>query len=84
MVSLVETEERNDVDHSLSNNKPIFFFQIIVACFKVFTTWDDEYEKLEGRLRDVVRRKREKGLKMVWRVNPTHKRLQARLDQMRK
>ena len=56
----------------------------MVACFEVFTTWDDEYEKLQGLLRDIVKKKREESLKMVWRVNPTHKRLQARLDQMRK
>ena len=56
----------------------------MVACFEVFTTWDDEYEKLQTLLRDIVKKKREESLKMVWRVNPAHKRLQARLDQMRK
>ena len=54
------------------------------ACFEVFTAWDDEYDKLQGLLRDIVKKKREEHLKMVWRVNPSHKRLQARLDQMRK
>ncbi|RMX44013.1 hypothetical protein pdam_00012965 [Pocillopora damicornis] len=60
------------------------FEKIMVACFEVFTTWDDEYEKLQTLLRDIVKKKREESLKMVWRVNPAHKRLQARLDQMRK
>jgi len=51
----------------------------------VFTRWDDEYEKLQTLLQsDIVKKKREESLKMVWRVNPAHKRLQARLDQMRK
>mgnify|MGYP001796548835 FL=1 len=56
----------------------------MAACFEVFATWDDEYEKLQGLLRDIVKKKREESMKMVWRVNPAHKRLQARLDQMRK
>ena len=56
----------------------------MAVCFEVFATWDDEYEKLQGLLRDIVKKKREESMKMVWRVNPAHKRLQARLDQMRK
>lgn len=58
--------------------------QVMVACFEVFQTWDDEYEKLQVLLRDIVKRKREENLKMVWRINPAHRKLQARLDQMRK
>ena len=61
-----------------------YSFQIMISCFEVFTTWDDEYEKLQTLLRDIVKKKREESMKMVWRVNPAHKRLQARLDQMRK
>ncbi|XP_077870638.1 cytoplasmic dynein 1 heavy chain 1-like [Saccoglossus kowalevskii] len=60
------------------------FEKVMSASFEVFGTWDDEYEKLQGLLRDIVKKKREESLKMVWRVNPAHKRLQARLDQMRK
>ncbi|XP_023932000.1 cytoplasmic dynein 1 heavy chain 1-like, partial [Lingula anatina] len=60
------------------------FEKVMGACFEVFSTWDDEYDKLQGLLRDIVKKKREEHLKMVWRVNPAHKRLQARLDQMRK
>ncbi|XP_055497118.1 cytoplasmic dynein 1 heavy chain 1 isoform X1 [Leucoraja erinacea] len=60
------------------------FEKVMVACFEVFQTWDDEYEKLQVLLRDIVKRKREENLKMVWRINPAHRRLQARLDQMRK
>lgn len=62
----------------------LFFCQVMVACFEVFQTWDDEYEKLQVLLRDIVKRKREENLKMVWRINPAHRKLQARLDQMRK
>lgn len=56
----------------------------MTACFEVFAMWDDEYDKLQGLLRDIVKKKREEHLKMVWRVNPAHKRLQTRLDHMRK
>lgn len=56
----------------------------MLACFDVFSIWDEEYEKLQGLLRDIVKKKRDESLKMVWRVNPAHKRLQGRLDQMRK
>ncbi|XP_052769398.1 cytoplasmic dynein 1 heavy chain 1-like isoform X2 [Mya arenaria] len=60
------------------------FEKVISACFDVFSTWDDEYDKLQGLLRDLVKKKREEHLRMVWRVNPAHKRLQGRLDHMRK
>ena len=60
------------------------FEKVMSACFEVFSTWDDEYEKLQGLLRDIVKKKREETLKMVWRVNPAHKRLQLRLEHMRK
>ncbi|XP_070608209.1 cytoplasmic dynein 1 heavy chain 1 isoform X1 [Erythrolamprus reginae] len=60
------------------------FEKVMVACFEVFQSWDDEYEKLQVLLRDIVKRKREENLKMVWRINPAHRKLQARLDQMRK
>jgi len=35
-------------------------------------------------MRDIVKRKRDEHLKMVWRVNFSHKRLQMRIEQMRK
>ncbi|XP_053373809.1 cytoplasmic dynein 1 heavy chain 1-like isoform X4 [Mercenaria mercenaria] len=60
------------------------FEKVMSACFDVFSTWDDEYDKLQGLLRDLVKKKREEHLRMVWRVNPAHKRLQGRLDHMRK
>ncbi|RWS14208.1 Dynein heavy chain: cytoplasmic-like protein [Dinothrombium tinctorium] len=60
------------------------FERIVNACFDVFMTWDDEYDKLQGIMRDIVKKKREEHLKMVWRINLAHKRLHARMDQMRK
>lgn len=60
------------------------FERVMVACFEVFSSWDDEYDKLQGLLRDIVKKKREEHMKMVWRVNPAHKRLQGRLENMRK
>ena len=55
-----------------------------MSCFEVFQTWEDEYEKLQVLLRDIVKRKREENLKMVWRLSPAHRKLQSRLDHMRR
>lgn len=60
------------------------FEKVMLQCSEVFSTWDDEYDKLQGLMRDIVKRKRDEHLKMVWRVNFSHKRLQARIEQMRK
>ncbi|ROT81449.1 Dynein heavy chain, cytoplasmic [Penaeus vannamei] len=60
------------------------FEKVMSQCFDVFITWDDEYEKLQGLLRDIVKKKRDEQLKMVWRVSPAHKKLQLRMEQMRK
>jgi dynein heavy chain 1 len=38
----------------------------------------------EGLMRDIVKKKRDEHLKMVWRVNFSHKRLQGRMEQMRR
>lgn len=54
------------------------FEKTMKSCFSVFTAWDDEYEKLQAILRDLAKRKRDE-FKMVWRINPSHKRLQNRL-----
>ncbi|GLV39725.1 Dynein heavy chain 64C [Carabus blaptoides fortunei] len=60
------------------------FEKVMGQCFEVFTTWDDEYDKLQGLLRDIVKKKRDEHLKMVWRVSFQHKRLQTRMENMRK
>ncbi|GBP31564.1 Dynein heavy chain, cytoplasmic [Eumeta japonica] len=60
------------------------FEKVMSQCFEVFSCWDDEYEKLQGLLRDIVKKKRDEHLKMVWRVSPSHKRLQARMEHMRR
>uniref|UniRef100_A0A336KP21 Dynein heavy chain, cytoplasmic n=1 Tax=Culicoides sonorensis TaxID=179676 RepID=A0A336KP21_CULSO len=60
------------------------FERVMSQCFEVFTCWDDEYDKLQGLLRDIVKKKRDEQLKMVWRVNPAHKKLQQRMEHMRK
>jgi dynein heavy chain 1 len=59
------------------------FEKTMKSCFAVFTSWDDEYEKLQGILRELAKRKRDE-FKMVWRINPSHKRLQNRLVVMQK
>lgn len=59
------------------------FEKVMGQCFEVFNTWDDEYDKLTGLLRDVVKKKRDEHMKMVWRVSPAHKKLQTRMEHMR-
>lgn len=59
------------------------FEKVMTQCFEVFTTWDDEYDKLQGLLRDIVKKKRDEHFKMVWRISPQHKRLQNRMEHMR-
>lgn len=59
------------------------FEKVMAQCFDVFSTWDDEYDKLQGLLRDIVKKKRDEHIKMVWRVSPAHKRLQTRMEHMR-
>ncbi|XP_071453347.1 dynein heavy chain, cytoplasmic isoform X3 [Hetaerina americana] len=60
------------------------FEKVMTQCFDVFSTWDDEFDKLQGLLRDVIKKKRDESLKMVWRIAPAHKRLQGRMENMRK
>ncbi|XP_044006814.1 dynein heavy chain, cytoplasmic isoform X3 [Aphidius gifuensis] len=60
------------------------FEKVMAQCFEVFNTWDDEYDKLTGLLRDFVKKKRDEHMKMVWRVAPAHKKLQTRMEQMRR
>ncbi|XP_065167911.1 dynein heavy chain, cytoplasmic isoform X2 [Atheta coriaria] len=60
------------------------FEKVMTQCFEVFSTWEDEYEKLQGLLRDIVKKKRDEQLKMVWRLSAQHKKLQTRMEQIRK
>ncbi|XP_064484606.1 dynein heavy chain, cytoplasmic-like isoform X2 [Ornithodoros turicata] len=64
---------------------PFDHFEVVLgACQEVFNSWDEDYDKLQQLLRDIVKKKRDEHVKMVWRVSPAHKRLQARMEQMRK
>ena len=64
----------------------IIFFnsKVMASTFAVFATWDDEYDRLQQILRDMAKKKRDDSLKTMWRVNPSHKKLQARVDTLRK
>jgi dynein heavy chain 1 len=57
------------------------FEKTIKVYMAVFSTWDDEYEKLQGLIRDLSKRKRDE-FKLSWRINAAHKRLQTRLVAM--
>jgi dynein heavy chain 1 len=60
------------------------FERIVKACDDVFATWDDEYERLANLVRDVRRAVRANDVRMAWRVSLSHKKLQQRLDQMKR
>lgn len=59
------------------------FDSLMTQCFAVFSTWNDEYDKLTTLMRDLTKKKRDEQLKLTWRLNPQHKKLESRLDQMR-
>ncbi|KAJ8974295.1 hypothetical protein NQ317_014466 [Molorchus minor] len=56
------------------------FEKVMTQCFDVFAIWEDEYEKLQA----LLRKKRDEHMKMVWRISAQHKKLQSRMEQMRK
>lgn len=60
------------------------FEKVMTQCFDVFAIWEDEYEKLQALLRDIIKKKRDENMKMVWRISAQHKKLQSRMEQMRK
>ena len=57
------------------------FEKVMTQCSEVFNSWDDEYDKLQGLMRDIIERRDER-LKTVWTVNFSHKRLQERMSYM--
>lgn len=59
------------------------FDSLMSQCFAVFSTWNDEYDKLATLMRDLSKKKRDEQLKLTWRLNPQHKKLENRLEQMR-
>lgn len=59
------------------------FERVIASCTKVFTTWENEYDKLQALLREMVKKQREGRTKLTWRVNLAHKRLQTRMENMK-
>ncbi len=59
------------------------FDAILADAMKVFTVWDDEHDKLNALMRDLSKKKRDEPMKMAWRIQPEHKKLQMRLEQTR-
>ena len=61
------------------------FEPVLMSAADVFATWEDEYEKLQGVMRDIAKRKhRDEQAKSAWRKVPNHKKLQQRLEQLRR
>lgn len=50
----------------------------------VFATWEDEYDKLIGMVKEMVKKKRDDSLKINWQLNLSHKLLQSRLEYLKK
>ena len=49
-------------------------------------TWSDEYEKVNAVIREMMKKKRDENMKVLWRAQAGqgHKALQARMDNMKK
>lgn len=60
------------------------FEKVVQACLNVFSFWEDEWDKLQGLMRDIVKKKRDEHLKMSWKMNLEHKKLHTRMEVMRK
>ena len=50
--------------------------------FEVFQSWDEEYDKLAGQLRDIAKRKRDEMIKIGYRIG-AHRQLQDRLTNLK-
>ena len=50
--------------------------------FEVFTSWDEEYDKLAGQLREVARRRRDEMIKIGYRIG-AQRQLQERLTNLK-
>lgn len=51
-------------------------------CIEVFTTWDDDNDRLQGQLREINKKKRDE-IK-TFRPTQAHKKLQERLQTLQK
>ena len=58
-------------------------FEVVhVSSNKVFSSWDDEFEKFNSQLRDLAKKRRDETVKFHIKFNLSHKKLQDRLEQM--
>ena len=55
------------------------FHKVMSQCHEVFTSWDDEYDELQGLMGDIVKKKGDEHLRMA---NFSHKRMQVRMEHM--
>ena len=55
---------------------------MIVQCIEVFTAWDDDYDRFQGQLRDINKKKRDE-MKVTFRATHVHKKLNERLSALR-
>ncbi|CAF4904324.1 unnamed protein product, partial [Rotaria magnacalcarata] len=52
---------------------------------EISSLWDEEYEKCQTLLRDMTKKNvvTAQQLKQAWKITPEHKKLQARLEDLR-
>jgi len=60
------------------------FDRVIHGCELVFAAWDHEDEKFRGVLRTMLQRRRDESIRLVGRINPSHKQLKERLLDLNK
>ncbi|CAF1453141.1 unnamed protein product, partial [Rotaria magnacalcarata] len=61
------------------------FDEILNECMEISSLWDEEYEKCQTLLRDMTKKNvvTAQQLKQAWKITPEHKKLQARLEDLR-
>ncbi|CAJ0587193.1 unnamed protein product, partial [Mesorhabditis spiculigera] len=59
------------------------FDQLMNDCFKVFAKWDQEYDRSSILMREMVKKKREETLRLTFKPNHVHKKLEQRLAQIK-
>ena len=59
-------------------------WKVMKSTWKVFFNWDEEYEKFISQLRDLSKRKKEETLKFHWKLVLAHRKLQTRLQHLKR
>lgn len=61
----------------------VLFDETIALCNAVFGKWDDEHDKFIALLREINKKKRDDPVKLTWKMKAVHKKLEARLTEIK-